>query len=173
MAYLSGTDWTLETPKVYVILGCQRSGTSFLADAIRAQGVYFGTKGWRGETSEFWGINRQIIQAAGGTWLDIPDEGALLAQGELHKDLIIHRIQDFNARSKLWGCKDPRMALTARSWLDNIDRDTYLIAMFRRPEQIANSLVRKGQVGTQEIGEVHAKEYARRIISAIKEFVGV
>jgi hypothetical protein len=173
MAYLSGADWTLETPKRYIILGCQRSGTSFLANAIRDQGVYFGTQGWRGETSAFWAINKSIIQSAGGTWREIPSEAALLAQGELHREQIIDRINDFNSKADLWGCKDPRMALTARSWLDLLGDDVYLIAIFRRPELTAASLMRKGQISGVDAGTRHAREYARRIISAIKEFVGV
>jgi hypothetical protein len=172
MGYLSGPDWTLETPKKYIVLGCQRSGTSFLANALRDQGVYFGTSGWRGETRAFWGINKSIIQAAGGTWLDIPSESSLLAHGALYADMIEERVKDFNSKSDLWGCKDPRMALTARSWLDHLDDDVYLIAIFRKPELTAASLARKGQL-LERNGADHAKEYARRIISAIKEFVGV
>jgi hypothetical protein len=172
MEYLSGPDWTLETPKKYVVLGCQRSGTSFVANALRAQGVYFGTRGWRCETRAFWGINKSIIQSAGGTWLDIPGEGALLAQGELHRAAIQERIRDFDSRSVLWGCKDPRMSLTARSWLDSMDGDVYLIVIVRRPELTAASLARKGQL-PEKNGVAHAQEYIRRIISAIREFANV
>lgn len=91
MAYLSGSDWTMETPKTYIVLGYQRSGTSFLANAL----------------------------------------------------------------------------------LDFLNRDTYLIAIFKRPDQVANSLVRKGQTIDKRTGEKHAKEYGRRILGAVKEFIGV
>jgi hypothetical protein len=144
-----------------------------VANAIRAQGVYFGTRGWRCENRAFWGINKDIIEAAGGSWREPPPEGALLAQGALRADRIRAVVDDYGSRSPLWGCKDPRMALTARSWLDLIERDAYLIAVFRRPEQVAASLMRKGQVLSVRDGERHARTYAMHVIGAAQEFMGV
>ncbi len=172
MGYLSGPDWTLEEPKAYYVVGCHRSGTSFVANAIRSQGVYFGSGSWRCESRDFWSIDKDIIQAAGGTWLEPPPETELLAQGVLTADRIQEVITKFSKRP-LWGAKDPRMALTARSWLDLTPGDVYLIAVFRRPEYAAASLSRVGQIWNVQDAEVQVKEYARRMITAIKRFMGV
>jgi len=171
--YLSGTDWTLETPKVYIILGAHRSGTSFIANALREQGVDFARAGWRTENGEFSILNRDIIQAAGGVWYDPPPEAALLAQGALFEERIKFTLNLMRERgSPLWGWKDPRQCLTIRSYLDFLPEDVYLITVFRRPELVGASLERKGQVGATA-GTSMAREYARRTISAIKQFVGI
>lgn len=170
--YLSGPDWTLEEPKAYYVIGSHRSGTSFVANAIRSQGVYFGSGGWRCESRAFWEINRDIIQAAGGTWLEPPPAEELLAQGMLATERIEEVIRKFSKHS-LWGGKDPRFVLTAESWLDLTPGDVYLIAVFRRPEYVAASLSRKGQIWNVQDAEVLVKEYARRMITNIKGFMGV
>ena len=171
--YLSGNDWTLETPKTYVVLGAHRSGTSFVGDAIRNSGVDMGTLGWRAENSRFVQLNKKIIQAAGGFWYDPPPEGALLAQGDLHAEEIQELLAYMQAGSpQLWGWKDPRQPLTIRSYLDFLPGDVYLIAIFRRPELVGASHGRKGIVSA-DVGVKLAREYARRTIGAIRQFVGI
>jgi len=171
--YLSGPDWTLESPKTFVVLGSQRSGTSFLSNALRDSGVYFGQRGWRMENGRIVLLNRDIIQAAGGNWMNPPPEPALLAQGALHAVEIAENIEYMRSQGHpLWGWKDPRQALTIRSYLDFLDGDVYLIAIFRRPEQVGASLERKGMM-SKAAGVNLAKEYARRIISAIRDFAGL
>ncbi len=173
MGYLSGPDWTLETPKTYVILGAHRSGTSFLGNAIQNAGVYFGNLGWRSENGRIVLLNKKIIQAAGGDWMNPPPEDALLVQGERHAAEIQEMIDFMLSHDKpLWGWKDPRQALTMRSWLDFLPGDVYLIAIFRRPELVGASLARRMRV-PEERGTNLAKEYARRIISAIRDFTGI
>ena len=170
---LAGSDWTLDQPKIYMVLGSHRSGTSFVANAIRDQGIYFGTGGWRAENGRFHQINKAIIAEAGGNWLNPPNEGALLAAGLLKGAEIEAVVQDFNNRANLWGWKDPRACLTARAWLDFMTGDVYLISVFRRPEQVADSLMRMGQIGSKKHGVNLAREYARRTVNAIKEFMGI
>ena len=172
MGYLSGPDWTLETPKKYILVGAHRSGTSFIADSLRRNGVEFATGGWRAENRAFYGINKQIINDAGGIWMYPPAAEDLLIAGQAYAPQIQAVIKDFNSRAPLWGCKDPRMSLTLRSWLDFLDGDVYLIAIFRRPEAVAASIDRKQLFPYQDAYDM-AQEYTRRIILAVKEFMGV
>jgi len=176
MGYLSGNDFTLESPKTYIVLGAHRSGTSFVADSLRSAGVDFKTGGWRTENGRGARFNRDIIQAAGGVWYDPPAEAAMLAAGALRSaeiqdmyELLMMPTEEY----PLVGFKDPRMALTVRSYLDFLLGDVYLICVFRRPELTAASLKRKGQISAAGDGGHLAKEYARRIISAVKEFMGL
>ncbi|MFH2049975.1 MAG: hypothetical protein ABIJ12_11065 [bacterium] len=58
---LSGKDWGNDSPKTYVVLGCRRSGTSFIANALLKMGVDMGSTPWRCEDIEFVKLNEKII----------------------------------------------------------------------------------------------------------------
>ena len=173
MSYLSGKDWTLETPKVYIVLGLNRSGTSLVANGLHNQGIDFGTDVWRKENYGFVKLNAKIIQAAGGIWKDPPPEADLLIQGTVHAQEIQDAIKSMSSRgSPLWGWKDPRQYLTVQSYFDYLPGDVYLIATFRRPEFAGASLRRCGQMSVEE-GVKLSRGYAQRMIGVIKKFVGL
>ena len=173
MSYLSGEDWTLETPKTYVVLGLNRSGTSLVANGLHKQGVFFGKGGWRLENGGFVNLNAKIIQAAGGTWNNPPPEKDLLHQGDLHAQEIQKAINYMSSLGHpLWGWKDPRQYLTVQSWLDYLPGDVYLIATFRKPE-FAGASLHRCSLMSEQAGIKLSKEYAKRMIGVIKKFAGL
>lgn len=65
------------------------------------------------------------------------------------------------------------MALTAEWWLDFLGDDTYIIAIFRKPDLVAGSLLRRQQQASKQAGVEQAQAYARRIIRAIEKFMRI
>lgn len=99
-----------------------------------------------------------------------PENIAVVARD--HREEIVATLAEYEGYP-LWGWKDPRQALTIEHYLDFLDGDTYLIAIFRKPELVARSLKAKGQVFNIEEGEKLSRYYARKIIRAIRDFVKV
>lgn len=156
------------SPKTYIVLGCHRSGTSFLTKALLDAGVKMGGQPIHYENGRFVSLNKDIIQGAGGTWRQPPEEDALLESGRGKEAEIVALLR--SSKSDFWGWKDPRQALTVRSYLPHLEDDVYLIAIFRKPDRVKASLRRLGQTS---IGDQLARTYARRILAAIAEFMGL
>lgn len=161
------------TRKTFVVLGAHRSGTSFLMNCLNRQGVYIGTGGWRAENGRFVRLNRDIIQSAGGTWLEPPPAQDILEASRTYVSDIEDLLSWFGEDEDLRGWKDPRQPLTMPAYLPYLDGDAYIVAIFRKPERSAASLVRMGQVASIEHGETLAREYARRTIQSIELFMNI
>lgn len=157
--------------KTYIVLGCHRGGTSFVAQALKDAGVTLQGHSGRNEDSRFVHLNREIIYHAGGRWQYPPKPEAILQATKDYESQIRELIEKAKDGQAAWAWKDPQQVLTAESmvpiWLEMFD-DVYLICVFRKPERTAKSLKRLGQHGQ---GVNFAQEYARRTIRAIKAFM--
>lgn len=154
-----------QTQKTYVILGAHRCGTSFLARALSAVGVLISGSKARHEDLTFVKLNERILADSDIDWRH-PPSGPIKC-GRFDE---IKRLLDLKKRGKFWGWKDPRQALTIEHYLPYLEGDVYLVCIFRKPERSARSLARLGQTDN---GEQMSLEYNRRIIEAIKTFVGL
>lgn len=163
-------------PKIYVVLGMHRSGTTALARILEEAGVAMhGDPRWHHEDLEFVYLNQAIIQDAGGIWREPPGSIALLKAGSLRGK----EIEDLLARrrassEKFWGWKDPRQVLTARSYVPFFrpDEDVYLLCLVRKPARVVQSLVRLGQATEQQAWRM-VRRYTYELIETIRDFVGV
>lgn len=182
--------------KTFVVLGMHRSGTSLLAKALHTfnndpkvsmgatmledalenaeelglanasnpQGHF--------EDDEFMQLNERILAAAGGSWFKPPTREEIVSVSAQFSDDIKALVK--KRSSAIWGWKDPRSCLTLDLFHPHLDNPHY-ICMFRDPEDVADSLVRrdKDTIGMyKEYGVNLAKEYNRRILQFISE-VGV
>lgn len=158
--------------KVFIILGMHKSGTSILSKALKDQGVKMtdteDTSFFRHyEDINFLELNKEMLKKAGGNWRNIPLKYRIVGSGlgEKVKNLIARY------KTKMWGWKDPRTALTVENYLPYLkDDDVYLVAIFRKPEKVKAALQRdKGDGDWDNI----INTYNRNIIEAIKNFVGL
>lgn len=166
-----GIKMNSEDNKVYVILGAPHSATSFLTKILDENGIDMGRFGlvsgkpYYFEDEAFKGMNKKILQKAGGDLRNPPDEEEILevdVDKEI-KDLVRKRSKKF------WGWKDPRTTLTIKKYLPHLKDDTYLICVFRDPDRLVDSFKNKSGFGKEFTKEILDK-YNKSIISAIKEF---
>lgn len=159
--------------KTYIVLGCHRSGTSFLAQTLKDYGVDIKGGDGRLEDIRFVLLNKAIINDAGGIWRKPPSREKILASTKKFETNVRELLHNASKDKATWGWKDPRQVITAEgmveAWLEELD-DVYLICIFRRPERTEKSLRRLGQHNS---GSEFAKEYARRTIHTIRKFMGI
>lgn len=170
--------------RTYIMTGMGRSGTSFLAECLKRNGVNIGHDFYMGENpnhgyenQELVDVTKKILMDAGGA------DGihAVPASEDMMKASFIdnkHYIISFinNNKDESWGVKEPRLSLMLDEYLDEItavDEDPFIYAAFRRPEKVAESLVKlNNQIDYNEALEA-AKEYNRRLLKSLAKFVGV
>ena len=154
--------------RTYVILGMHRSGTSFLSRCLQLGGVDIGHTLIRGhyENADFVHLNDKILQLAGGSWDNPPDEGKIKIVEDKLSNEIINVIN--KNKKDMWGWKDPRTSLTIRGYLPHLSEDVYIIAIFRNPSLVAESLRRRNGFSIEK-GVKLAKEHNARIIKVLKE----
>ncbi len=169
---LLGNDWTKDTNKAYIVLGCHRGGTSFVANCLHMGGVDFATHGWRMESGHLVRTNRDIIMGAGGTWIHPPSADDIETSFNNHSDRVEWLMEYLSNDRPLLGMKDPRMALTVDNYLDLMpDGETYLVCVFRKPKLVAESMERVGVIANKPFVESLSREYYSRIINTIKGFI--
>lgn len=130
-----------------VILGMHRSGTSCLAGILEGAGVYLGNvmtknrnnlKGTR-ENPKIMKLHDALFEYNGGSWDKPPQEVIWPCDLEKYrKFLFCHEYGD----SELCGFKDPRTLFTLDGWLNTLPSVT-LVATFRHPVSVTNSLVKR------------------------------
>ncbi len=161
-------------PKVYIILGMHKSGTSFISKAIAGQDVDMGvvdqgTNGTLYEHPVFNKLNYEILHSAGGSWENPPHRDDILREMSDRKEEIS---QATETRGRMrWGWKDPRTSLTIDGFLEEIDtlqNDVYLVCIFRKPTRVERAILRTGPM---ENVRALINEYNRRIIASVKKFV--
>ena len=128
-----------------LVLGMHRSGTSLLTGCLEAAGLHLGQvnnaaphnkKGNKeNETIQNW--HESILACRGFSWKCPPSAG-LVWSPEESKDLL-NLLKPYKDSSVLWGIKDPRLVWFVESWL-NLFPKAQLIAVFRHPSQVAQSL---------------------------------
>jgi hypothetical protein len=161
-----------QSTKVYIVLGMHKSGTSFISKALFDQGVQMTTLDDHSfrrhyEDLAFLDLDKEMLHSAGGYWRKPPTEE------EMQKVGFIDRIKEIIAKqtTKFWGWKDPRNAFTAPKFIEQLkEEDVYLVCVFRKPQKVQESLIRaKGEGDYRDL----IKEYNRRILKTVKDFVGL
>jgi len=151
--------------KTFVILACHRSASSLVAKALHEAGVHMGDDLLSGlpdnpeghfEDMDF--LRRNVELLDGNIWNDVDRPLLDLDAG----DLI--RAKD---NKPLWGWKDPRTVLTIDKYYDHLE-DPVLVGLFRKPEHVASSMARRGDISEDEALEL-AKAYNRKIIAFLEK----
>ena len=151
--------------KTFVILGCHRSASSLVAKALHQAGVHMGDDLLSGlpdnpeghfEDMDFLKKNVEIL--GGNIWDDVdrplnPSDTESLIRRKNNKPL--------------WGCKDPRTAMTIEKYYDHLD-DPVIVALFRKPEHVAKSMAKRGDI-SEEKALALAKAYNRKIIDFLSK----
>jgi len=162
-------------PKTIVILGMHRSATSLVAKGlsnVMSMGGNFLAAHPRAnpegffEDMDFVNLNHEILKTAGGSWFDPPTEQAIMET----QPLFDSRIQSLlkQKETKIFGWKDPRTTLTIRLYMPHLI-NPHFIACFRDPEDVAQSLIRRGDSFTLEKGIRLAKLYNERLLRFLSE----
>ena len=151
--------------KTFVILGCHRSASSLVAKALHEAGVHMGDELLSGlpdnpeghfEDMDF--LKKNVELLGGNIWNDVnreladADTSALIAAKNVHP---------------LWGWKDPRTVLTIEKYYAHLD-DPIIIGLFRKPELVAKSMARRGDISEQDALAL-AKAYNRKIIDFLSK----
>ena len=133
-----------EHAQIVCVLGMHRSGTSWLAGALQAAGLYAGEvverathnhKGNR-ENLEIRALNDDVLASSDGAW-DTPPESLTWTDEEARRrDDLVRR---FSIESSVWTFKDPRSLLTLGFW-EGADADIVRVGVFREPGRVAASL---------------------------------
>jgi len=151
--------------KTFVILACHRSASSLVAKALHEAGVHMGDDLLSGlpdnpeghfEDMDF--LRRNVELLDGNIWNDVDRPLLDLDAG----DLI--RAKD---NKPLWGWKDPRTVLTIDKYYDHLE-DPVIVSLFRKPEHVASSMARRGDISEDEALEL-AKAYNRKIIAFLEK----
>jgi hypothetical protein len=159
----------------YIILGMHRSATSFIAKALKDQGVNIGerllgpSKGnFQGhfENVRFLELNRKILKKAGGNWDNPPSEEAIIKAGNELQGEIKRLVEQ--ERGGLWGWKDPRTTLTIRLYMPYLE-NPYFIVCFRNPYEVAKSLQKRNGFSLEK-GLALAITYNERLLSFLTDF---
>lgn len=156
------------TPRVVVVAGMHRAGTSAVARALVALGVDLGERlmsadvrmNARGffEDIDVVAVDDALLRAHGADWKSVALLDAVDWDGEPHaaaraqaRLLIAARV----ARAATYGCKDPRMARLLPFWqrvfADAGVADTYVIAV-RHPRAVIDSLTARDGLDPRRSG---------------------
>lgn len=142
-----------DRPPALVIAGMHRSGTSLVASACQAAGVWLGDRQipptqsnplGHFEDLDFYDINRRALLA------NDADEDGLSVPGRLVVPPAVVAeatalVADRMAHGRAWGWKDPRTTLLLDFWAECVPEATFLL-LFRRPWDVIDSLYRRGDV---------------------------
>lgn len=164
--------------KTYIVFGMHRSGTSFLAHALKDQGVNIGKEilgpgvgnlGGYFENVDFLHFNDLLLTEAGGNWASVPDEKKIVEGVKKHEKEFRKLLAE--NKDEFWGFKDPRTSLTIRAivpYILELDDDPFLYVCFRRPEKVADSLFRRDKMPMEE-GKKLAIQHNQRIIKFLED----
>jgi len=135
---------------ILIVSGMHRSGTSYVASALKSAGLDLGqrlmaaaTGNKRGhlENLDFVGLHEKILQFHGLSrygWtlaptIEVPPELRLEAE----------RVVKENAGPGPWGWKDPRTTLFLQFWAELLPQAHFLL-IYRAPWEVVDSLFRRG-----------------------------
>jgi len=134
----------------FIVIGCHRSGTSWLSLAMHLAGIHMGVhRDHNEEAMHFLSLNQQAMSSAGCRW-DSPCIPSASDWPIIHKrELIKIHFQEHQRRlhwwraitgNTLWGWKDPRNTFTLPHWL-SVFPQARVIHLVRSREEVVNSLL--------------------------------
>ena len=184
------------TPNIHtpvLILGMHRSGTTMVADALNAAGVYGGSiRDHHAEALYAVDINDRLLARAGGSWWQVPDiakldrelEGAFpeyTAPVLYGAHLKVRSGQFWRQRLHYrgpWAIKDPRLSLTLPWWLRRFPK-AKVIWVLRDDDEVVRSLLSRQKKSdearselTRETALYLVRQYNERA-SAVLKSMGV
>ena len=139
----------MSSPSFVLIVGMHRSGTSCLAGALEACGLWLGEVG-RGDKWNEKGsrehdparlLNDRILEDAGGSWSAPPGALAITPAQRAAMTSIVRELSTHAPA----GLKDPRVALLLDAWRAAIGGPS-LVGTYRHPASVAASLARRNQM---------------------------
>ena len=151
--------------KTFVILACHRSASSLVAKALHEAGVHMGDDLLSGlpdnpeghfEDMDFLRKNVEIL--GGDNWKEV---NTPLKEADT-KTLIASKND-----KPLWGWKDPRTTLTINKYYQHLD-DPVIVALFRKPELVAKSMAKRGDISEEEALQL-ARASNKKIIDFLSE----
>lgn len=161
--------------KQVIILGMHRSGTSLLSHYLSLIGINMGEKLMgmgpgnpygHFEDEAFIAINKNIMEENHLQLFtdNIQQEFDKVKEGLSVSDGLGKRISRLvntrDSKYELWGWKDPRTVLTFEVWRRYCP-DAYIIILFRKAENVIDSLIRRGK----------DKEIVEKPVIALKSWI--
>lgn len=132
-----------QRPRIVVVLGMHRSGTSLLTGTLQKAGLELGKvvhsaphnrKGNR-ESISIRTVHEDLLERAGGSWRQPLESVRWSPVHQALRDPIISRFQG----QPLWGVKDPRALFCLEGWLEVLPQ-MQLVGIVRHPESVVRSL---------------------------------
>jgi lipopolysaccharide biosynthesis protein len=165
------------SPRLVVVLGMHRSGTSLIAHLLQRAGFYAGEEqdlihGNRWNRDGYFErfsviqLNDIILELAGGNWQTPPDEDKVRRISIDAKIADLMRVYDGHSRSLL---KDPRLCLTLPVWRNTLGKNVRILCVTRSAGAVAASLKRRDGI-PEERGKALWQEYNRRAEAYAKEY---
>ena len=176
---------------IVIVMGMHRSGTSALAGMLHQNGIIMGEdrnflpppsaenpKGFF-ENYRFRALNDNILSQYNYSVKSFspmtPDK---IDTNEQSEDIIRSLLYEYDERYTTWGFKDPRMCLTYSAWKPFLqkpytDQEIKTIIIYRSFEDIANSMIARGNQGKKSRFIVLAKEYYRKALKDIGQFSAI
>jgi len=162
--------------KVFLVLGMHRSATSFIARALHKMGVKMydqeisatkGNKEGHAEDVDFVRLNEKMLADMGASWSNPPTEDVVhnWTKKEAH-ELVKAKAEG----QKMWGWKDPRTSLLLPVYQEALEGDVYLIACFRKPQKVAESLHARDGMPLDKAKRL-AEDYNYQLIQNIKTWL--
>jgi hypothetical protein len=143
-AALDGPPATAPTPRVTMVVGMHRSGTSFLTGSLQQAGLELGkhsqwnrynVKGNR-ENIDFVTLHDDILAASGFAWNQPPE--AEVPWSDEHVARAKGLVRGY-AGCPHWGFKDPRATLLVAGWRRLVPSLEF-VGIFRHPHAVRRSL---------------------------------
>ncbi|HUI06645.1 MAG TPA: hypothetical protein VL486_06535 [Verrucomicrobiae bacterium] len=159
-------NWLRGTQDFVFVLGMHRSGTSCLAGALEACGLFLGdvsranpyNERGNHELPSVVTLHEEILRSNGGSWSAPPPRISVnSAQQQAIRDVAAK----LSAHAPC-GLKEPRMLLFVEHWLD-VAGPGKMVASFRHPGAVAQSLARRDQMPEAQAHELWLR-YNRRLI---------
>ncbi|MEM9952377.1 MAG: hypothetical protein AAF846_12285 [Chloroflexota bacterium] len=158
------------TPKVLMIAGMHRSGTSLTANWLQSCGLFIGDNlletrskysnpaGKHYEDVEFLSFHKALLKDNG-----YRDEGYLTDQkikiSNNHRSDAVKMIQA-RAENHSWGWKEPRSTLLIDFW-DDLLPNMVMFGVYRHPMQVVDSIIRR---------DSQYPHWRKRLIKRIRNF---
>jgi len=154
--------------KTFIILGMHRSATSLVSEGIYKAGVrmfQLNKKHGLWEDRTLFTLNKKILEAAGGSWDEPPEESDIIEAGKAFASRIKSIIKKRNHYGN-WGWKEPRTTLTIKCYTPYLENPHY-IACFRDPVEVAKSLKKRNGF-SMEKGIELTRTYNQRLMEFLK-----
>ena len=176
---------------IVIVMGMHRSGTSALAGMLHQNGIFMGEdqnflppasaenqKGFF-ENYRFRALNDQILYQNGYSAKSFsPMTPDVIDATEQNASIMRSLLHEYDERYTTWGFKDPRMCLTYSAWKPFLqkpytDQEIKIVIIYRPFEDIADSMIRRGNQGKKSKFIALSKEYYRKALKDVEQFSAV